>query len=258
MFTGIGIPLGMPVGFMPGLTGTHNTSVLIGGFPLPSLTSIIVGLALRPVFAGLGKVVGAARNKIKAARAAAKAEKEAAEKAAREAAEAAKKEAAEKAAKKEAAEKVAQGAAQVKKNVPPMLRNKILYGERLANPNSPGGMSNKLIGGHSPRIKSHPDYAHEILSHNADGTTTVKFTKQFPDGNLSNIKKSTLAPDSWSDDKIIATTSEVSQSPVVDTRVQDGSTLHRQTVDGVQWEVIKDSSGNITSSYPTGGNPTSL
>jgi uncharacterized Zn-binding protein involved in type VI secretion len=87
----LGIPLGFPVGIV-GLTGTVNTNVLIGGFPLPSLTSIILGLALRPIFAGLGKVAGAVRNKIaaKAAREAAeKAEKEAAERAAREAAEAA-------------------------------------------------------------------------------------------------------------------------------------------------------------------------
>jgi hypothetical protein len=75
-----------------GLTGTVNTNVIIGGFPLPSLTSIILGLALRPVFAGLGKVAGAVRSKI-AARAAREtgetAGRKATEKAAREAAEAA-------------------------------------------------------------------------------------------------------------------------------------------------------------------------
>jgi RHS repeat-associated protein len=135
------------------------------------------------------------------------------------------------------------------------LRRKILYGERVANPASPGGMSNRIIGGHSPRIKTHPDYAYEVISNNADGTTSVRFVKQFPDGNLSRIKRSTLAPDHWSNDKMITTTNDVSQSPAVDTRARDGATLHRQTVDGVQWEVIKDSSGNITSSYPTGGNP---
>jgi hypothetical protein len=51
----LGIPLGFPVGLV-GLTGTVNTNVIIGGFPLPSLTSLILGLALRPVFAGLGIV----------------------------------------------------------------------------------------------------------------------------------------------------------------------------------------------------------
>jgi hypothetical protein len=143
----------------------------------------------------------------------------------------------------------------VNRNVPPRLRDKILYGERVANPASPGGVSNRVIGGHSPRIKTRPDYDYETISNNADGTTSVKFIKQFPDGNISQIKKSTLAPDHWSDDKIIATTNDVSLSPVVDTRARDGATLHRQTVNGVQWEVIKDSSGKITSSYPTGGNP---
>ena len=137
----------------------------------------------------------------------------------------------------------------------PRVEQKILYGERVANPNSPGGMSNEIIGGHSPRIKSDPSYDHEVISHNPDGTTTVKYTKQFPDGQLARIKKSTLAPDNWSDQKILDTTNQVANSPSVATRARDGATLHRETIDGVQWEVIKDSSGNVTSSYPTGGNP---
>jgi uncharacterized Zn-binding protein involved in type VI secretion len=143
----------------------------------------------------------------------------------------------------------------LQRNVPPRLQDKILYGERVANPASPGGMSNRVIGGHSSSIKTHPDFAFETISNNADGTTSVKFIKQFPDGKISQIKKSTLAPDHWSNEKITATTNRVSKSPAVDTRARDGATLHRETVDGVQWEVIKDSSGIITSSYPTGGIP---
>jgi hypothetical protein len=137
------------------------------------------------------------------------------------------------------------------------MREKILYGEQLPNPNSPGGLSNKLIGAHSPRIKSRLDFDAEVISNNADGTTTVKLVKEFPDGSISKIKKSTLAPDSWSDDKIIDVTNQVASTPpVAISSREDGSTLHRQIVDGVEWEVIKDASGNVTSSYPTGGTPT--
>lgn len=137
------------------------------------------------------------------------------------------------------------------------MREKILYGERVSNPNSPGGLSNKLIGAHSPKIKSRPDFNVEVISNNADGTTTVKLVKQFPDGSISKIKKSTLAPNNWSDEKIIDTTNQVASTPtIVISSRGDGSTLHRQTVDRVEWEVIKDSSGNVTSSYPTGGTPT--
>ncbi len=139
------------------------------------------------------------------------------------------------------------------------MREKILYGERVPNPNSPGGLSNKLIGAHSPKIKSRPDFEVEVLCNNSDGTTSVKLVKLFPDGSISKIKKSTLAPDTWSDDKIIDTTNQVARtSPVATSSRGDGSTLHRQIVDGVEWEVIKDSSGNVTSSYPTGGTPTTI
>ena len=136
------------------------------------------------------------------------------------------------------------------------MREKILYGERVPNPNSPGGLSNELIGAHSAKIKNRSDFEVDIVSNNADGTTTVKLIKEFPDGQLSKLKKSTLAPDSWSDDKIIDTTNQVASTPPVATRKRDSATLHRQIVDGVEWEVIKDASGNITSSYPTGGTPT--
>jgi hypothetical protein len=40
--------------------------------------------------------------------------------------------------------------------------------------------------------------------------------------------------------------------------LSDRATLHQQTVDGVDWVVIKDSLDNVISSYPTGGNPTNF
>ncbi len=140
--------------------------------------------------------------------------------------------------------------------ISPNLQEKILYGQRVANPNSPNGMSNEVIGGHSSSVRAKPDCAYEVLAENPDGTTQVRFVKQFSDGNLSKIKKSTLAPDSWSDNKIIEVTERVANSPPVAIRARDGATLHRQEIDGVQWEVICNSGGIPTSSYPTGGKPT--
>jgi len=106
------------------------------------------------------------------------------------------------------------------------MREKILYGTRVPNPNSPNGLSNRLIGAHSPKIKSRPDFSIvEVVSNNSDGTTTVKLIKQFPDGSFSKRKYSTLAPDSWSDQKIIDTTNQVASTPTVATSSRgDGST----------------------------------
>jgi hypothetical protein len=138
------------------------------------------------------------------------------------------------------------------------MREKILYGERVPNPNSPGGLSNELRGAHSPKIKSRADFVVNVICNNPDGTTTVKLIKLFPDGNVSRKKKSTLAPDTWSDDKIMDTTDQVASTPPIAIRLSDRATLHQQTVDGVDWVVIKDALNNVISSYPTGGNPTNL
>ena len=140
--------------------------------------------------------------------------------------------------------------------ITPETAQKILYGTRVPNPNSPGGWSQALVGAHSPKIKNHPDFVSEVLRHNSDGTTTVRLVKRLLDGQLSKLKQSTLAPDSWSDEKIIAVTQQVGDTPAIATRARDGATLHRQHVEGVEWEVIKGISGDVTSSYPTGGKPT--
>lgn len=133
--------------------------------------------------------------------------------------------------------------------LPSELQEKILYGERRP-PNS-----NRIIGAHSPQIKNDPNFTVQIIHNNSDGTTFVESIKQFPDGTFSRPKKSTLAPDSWSDAKIIDVTNQVANTPTIHTRSADGVTFHRETVDGVEWLVIKDAAGRIESSYPKGGNP---
>jgi uncharacterized Zn-binding protein involved in type VI secretion len=57
-----------PIGPMVGTTITGSANVLIGGIPLPSLTNMAVGAALKVAFKGLGKVVGALRPAEKAAK----------------------------------------------------------------------------------------------------------------------------------------------------------------------------------------------
>ena len=136
-----------------------------------------------------------------------------------------------------------------KPTVSKQMREKILNGE--PKPKNP----KEIRGGHSAKIRSDPEYQVQEISKNPDGTSVVKYKKRLSDGSMSKPKKSTLAPESWNDEKIIEVTDDVADSPPVATS-PGGSTLHRGTVDGVQWEVIKDSSGEITSSYPTGGNPT--
>ncbi|WP_373871802.1 EndoU domain-containing protein [Paenibacillus azoreducens] len=134
----------------------------------------------------------------------------------------------------------------------PEMEQKILGGERI-----PG--KNGLRGGHSPNVvnDANPNYAVEVLRENPDGTKFVQFYHQFPDGTLAKLKKSTVFPDSWSDEKIISSIKKISDTPAVGSRTSDGgtTTLHSGTVDGVEIDVIKEGN-NITAGYPVGGKPT--
>ncbi|MET8851726.1 EndoU domain-containing protein [Amycolatopsis sp. NPDC004625] len=129
------------------------------------------------------------------------------------------------------------------------IDTKVLRGE--VNPNG------KLIGGHSPEILTSPDY--RIVgtpTTNADGTVVAKFRKVLSPGPpevLSTPKKSTLAPRGWTDADVLDAGDQVARTPVVQTRATDNATLHTGTVNGVGWVVIKDASGRVTSSFPTGG-----
>lgn len=136
--------------------------------------------------------------------------------------------------------------------ITPELEEKILLGQRK------NSAKNELIGGHSPDINNYnSNYAVEVLQTNPDGTLKVKFVKQYGDGNLSNIKTSTLFPESWSNEKIINSIKTVGNSSPIGIRSSDGAMLYRGIIDGVQIEVIKI--GDIvTSGYPTGGVKTGL
>jgi uncharacterized Zn-binding protein involved in type VI secretion len=61
-------PQDPPIGPMVGTTITGSANVLIGGIPLPSLTNMAVGAALKVAFKGLGKVVRALRPAERAAK----------------------------------------------------------------------------------------------------------------------------------------------------------------------------------------------
>jgi hypothetical protein len=136
--------------------------------------------------------------------------------------------------------------------ITPEMEEKILLGQRK-NP-----AKNELIGGHSPNINNaNPNYAVEVLQTNPDGTQKIKFVTQYDDGNLSNIKTSTIFPDSWSDDKIIESIKAVGDSSPIGVRTSDGAMLYRETIDGVQIEVIKIGD-TVTSGYPTGSVKTGL
>jgi hypothetical protein len=128
---------------------------------------------------------------------------------------------------------------------------KILRGEI-----NPGG---RLIGGHSPEILTSPDF--QVIgtpTTNANGTIVAKFKKILSPGPppvLSPTKQSTLAPRGWTDADILSAGEQVSNTPAVETRISDHATLHTGSVRGVDWVVIKDGSGRVISSFPTGGSP---
>lgn len=67
------------------------------------------------------------------------------------------------------------------------MEAKILEGQRI-------GTGNKVIGGHSPNALNNnsPIFAVEEVKINADGTKVVKYYEQFPDGNVSRLKTSTI------------------------------------------------------------------
>lgn len=130
--------------------------------------------------------------------------------------------------------------------ISPEMKEKILWGQRK-NPNK-----NEIIGGHSPDINnSNIDYATEIVKINPDGTKDIKYTTQFPDGNLAKIKNSTIFPDGWSDTTILDSISEIGSSTPVSIRGRDGATLHRGVINGVEIDVIKIGD-KVISGYPTG------
>ena len=135
--------------------------------------------------------------------------------------------------------------------VTPDMENKILEGERV-------GSSNRIKGGHSPKINdANPKYSVEVQQTFPDGTKKIKFITEFPDGNVSKIKTSTIFPDNWSDAKIIDSIKQVGDGVPIGKRIADNSYLYRDIIDGVQIEVIKQGN-NVIAGYPTGGGTTGL
>ena len=123
----------------------------------------------------------------------------------------------------------------------PEMEQKILEGYRF-----PG--KNKIKGGHSPNVIKNDSnyYAVEVISENPDGTKYIGYYRQFSDGKISTYKKSTIFPESWSDEKIINSVKEISNTKPVGSRTgEDGITtaLHSGVIDGVKIDVIKE--GNV-------------
>lgn len=130
------------------------------------------------------------------------------------------------------------------------MQDKILGGQRV-------GTSNKIIGGHSPNAVNNnsPNFAVEEIKINADGTKVVKYYKQFPDGNVSRLKISTLFPDSWTDSDIIDAVQNIADSKPIGVRQLDGQSLHRGIINGIEIDVIKQGN-DVISGYPVSGKPT--
>ena len=132
------------------------------------------------------------------------------------------------------------------------MKKKILEGKRKKE------SSQVVIGGHSPIINdSNPDYAVEVITKNADGTSRIQYVKKLEDGTISSIKESTIFPDTWSDSKIIDSIKKVGATEPIGYRSRDGATLFRSVIDGVEIEVIKIGD-TVTTAYPTGGEAKTL
>jgi len=120
----------------------------------------------------------------------------------------------------------------------------------------PEGTASIFIGGRINAVNNNnPNFAVEEMTVNADGTKVVKYYKQYPDGNVCRLKTSTLFPDGWSDEQIIDAIQDVADSQPIGIRPSDGQTLHRNIINGVEIDVIKQGD-NVISGYPVGGKPT--
>ncbi|MEI2318009.1 EndoU domain-containing protein [Bacillus paramobilis] len=72
-----------------------------------------------------------------------------------------------------------------------------------------------------------------------NGTKDINYTTQFPDGKLAKIKNSTIFPDSWSDTKFLGSITDIGNSFPLSIRGRDGATFHRESIDGLEIDVIK-------------------
>ena len=111
---------------------------------------------------------------------------------------------------------------------------------------------NEIIGGHSNVISNENEkFVVEVIAKNSDGTKVIKYIKDFGDGSISKIKKSTIFPDSWSETEIISAIKKTGNSSIIAIRAKDGATFHRQIINGVERDVIKINN-EVGSGYPTG------
>lgn len=140
-----------------------------------------------------------------------------------------------------------------------VIDGKIVKGVQK-DPHLPGtvpvGSQRKIIGGHSADILTDPNFQIVSQTTNADSTITAKFKKLLhvgPPAVWSQNKASTLAPPSWSHNDIFRAGDYVAQNGSLVDTATDGRTLWKAVVNGVEWQVIKDATDKITSSFPTGG-----
>ena len=133
-------------------------------------------------------------------------------------------------------------------NISDEMAQKILYGKQKSS------NSNKVIGGHSPKINnSNSNYATQTIRTHSDGTQSVDFVKQLDNGKVSQIKNSTLFPQNWSDKNIIDSIKNVGESVPLGVRASDGASFHRKKINGVEIDVIK-LGNDVISAYPIGNN----
>ena len=133
-------------------------------------------------------------------------------------------------------------------NISDEMAQKILYGKQKSS------NSNKVIGGHSPKINnSNSNYATQTIRTHSDGTQSVDFVKQLDNAKVSQIKNSTLFPQNWSDKNIIDSIKNVGESVPLGVRASDGASFHRKKINGVEIDVIK-LGNDVISAYPIGNN----
>lgn len=133
---------------------------------------------------------------------------------------------------------------------------KIVYA-RTKTPAPPGvpltGQYRDIIGGHSGRILTDPNYQIISQTANADGTVWAKFRKLLSAGPppvWSTTKGSTLAPAAWADNDIFRATERIGSNRVW--RSDATKSAFVGTYKGCRWEVIKNASGEVTGSFPLG------
>lgn len=130
------------------------------------------------------------------------------------------------------------------------MSDKLPNGEKMLYGKVKGS---NLKGAHSPTVTKSVDFGYGTKQLNVDGTITYTDVTYKLNGKIGTKKYHTVFPETWSDEKIAKAIKYVGENCPVGSIDKNGCRLFCAYIDDVQIVVIRDSLGNYTAGYPSGG-----